>query len=87
MLVNIKITAPNFMLGRNKVEAGTVLSFVPPIARHIVKNGEGVYVKDDVEEVKTPITKVDDDLDELLGTDPEPVKPTIKKKAKPKAKR
>lgn len=57
MLVKVKITSDSFIFGTHKMPRGSILEVVPPIARVIEKNGEGVIVKEDpIKEVKTKPT-------------------------------
>lgn len=47
-MVKIEITADNFMIGMKKISKGSVIELAPPIARYIVKSGEGKIVGETV---------------------------------------
>jgi len=52
-MIKVKITKDGFVNGRTRVPKGDIIEVVPPIARYIVKNGEGEIVG----ETKPPVKK------------------------------
>lgn len=46
-MVKVRITSGNFVLGINTVPKGTIIELAPPVARYVIKNGEGEYVDGD----------------------------------------
>ena len=55
-MIKVKITKDGFVNGHTRVPKGDVIEVVPPIARYIVRNGEGEIVGE-VAEVKEPPKK------------------------------
>ena len=44
-MLDVRITAENFMMGLTKIQKGTIIQLSPVVARHVVKMGEGQIVE------------------------------------------
>ncbi len=78
-MINVKITADNFMIGQTKIPKGSIYPCLPVVARYIAGEGTG-EIMDPVESVK-PISEAST-LDDILDDTKPKVAPKPKRKYK-----